>query len=451
MKKQSSITLINLNSLPGLKLGNLYPIGPVYLASYLKQKHIQVRIVDFVQEPDQLEHFEFLQEKPDFIGCSIRTMDSLELNSRSLLPAYQKYLNVLKKKIQEISPLTKLLLGGTGFTLYSIPLKQRLDFDIGITHYAEETISQIVTHQIQFRCRKNNIISGSSCIHGKAPTRFDHSLIQTYLTHGNSEIGLQTFRGPCPFNCIYCAYGNVEGECTYAFDLQQLERDIRTLYSFGVRRFFFTDSVFNSISTRAKKICQMLINLNLNDLQWSAYFLPTLDLEELVLIQESGCKKMILSFDSFSPTMLRRYQKSFTLDSIKNFLQLTNRLELQVGCAILFGGPGENHQTIQETCAFANHHIPSDNLFYSFGVRIQPGSPLARIFQLCEEDLLPPTFLYFPEQMFDWVLDELDSRFMRLPQLCRLISLRSGYLDMERKNGFSNSDFSIIVQNYSEN
>jgi hypothetical protein len=176
----------------------------------------------------------------------------------------------------------------------------------------------------------------------------------------------------------------------------------------------------------------MLLALNKPDLNWAAFFLPRLNERLLERVKASGCEKMILSLDSFSDCMLKNIGKPFDSAQIDDFLQSARRAGVPIGASVLFGGPGEDEASIRETCAFANANFENGELFYGFGLRVQPGSALALAAGLGEQALLYPKYLHFGEEIFKSVLDSLEPRFMDLVKLNRLISWKQGYNCMRK-------------------
>lgn len=422
--RRYNVILINLNSLPGLDVVPIFPIGPVYVSSFLQQVGVNVKMVDFFLQPDYLETLEYLNEDFDCIAFSIRNIDTLELDAEIHLPNYRRIMNKIVSKAKEINPSTLVLIGGGGYAVYSEGLEKYLPFDFGVKGNVEENLFEIISNHIQTLQDDIRLIENFSMFDMK----FDKELVQTYLKLGSTQIGLPTrCGGRCPLKCTYCSYSKIDSKTNLLRPLSNLRNDILNLYEMGVREVFFTDSLFNISLSHAKSICRMIMDLNLPDFKWFAYAKPTTDKEFIELAARSGCQSLMVSFDTFSPVMLKRLRKSFSVKQAIEFINYCREWNLTLIGLLLFGGPQENEDTIRESCEFVNEHFKNGELFYSFGMRLLPGSKLAEISGIPEDELLFPAFWPFDEACFDYVIKHLDNSFFSFNRLARISNWRKGY------------------------
>jgi len=111
----------------------VYPLGLDYVAGSLDSRY-QVKIVDLndFSHPETLEAM-IKEFSPDFAGISIRNIDNTDvLNCRSFLPEYQNLIRQVKTNSQ-----AKIILGGSGFTIFPVEFMQALDADYGIVGEGE--------------------------------------------------------------------------------------------------------------------------------------------------------------------------------------------------------------------------------------------------------------------------------------------------------------------------
>ena len=133
--------------------------------------------------------------------------------------------------------------------------------------------------------------------------------------------------------------------------------------------------------------------------------------QELVTtIKEAGCRYLALGVDSASEKMLRSYRKGFDKEDIVRTAKLLTEAEIRFAYWILFGGPGENLDTAQETIDFLQG--VSQPVFFRAGVRVFKGTELER--QAREEgmlqdnhDMLWPTF-YLSKDLGEDFMEWLD-------------------------------------------
>ncbi|HEX7415844.1 MAG TPA: cobalamin-dependent protein, partial [Smithellaceae bacterium] len=192
----------------------VYPLGLDYVAGSLDSRY-STRIVDLNEFNDLEELGVIIREfSPDFIGVSIRNIDNTDtINSRGFLAEYQNLVRQIRKNSE-----AKLILGGSGFTVFPVELLHALDADYGITGEGErlplllealqknaevKSIPGIVTKEtkgLQYEPWNGTIKRGFN------PAS---SHTQFYLSYGGM-LNLQTKRG-CPFRCSYCTYPYIEG------------------------------------------------------------------------------------------------------------------------------------------------------------------------------------------------------------------------------------------------
>ncbi|WP_137791898.1 radical SAM protein [Bacillus sp. E(2018)] len=426
MRKYKAI-IINLNSSPDLNFQPVFPIGAVYVHSYLKQIGAESRFIDFFVSPSSFESLEFLNEDFDCIGFSLRNIDSMELDSVFYAPYYRKIMERIVNRAKEINPSTLVLLGGGGYSVYHNGLKDLLPFDIGITGNVEEDLYDAIYNHSQQLGGGFHLLPNFHPF----PLDFNSELVHTYIKKGAKQIGIPTrCGGRCPMKCVYCSYGKIDNKTNITRPLNILKEDILSLYNMGIREVFFTDSLFNISLSHAKEICRMIIDLNLPDFQWSAYAKPTTNMEFIELAKRSGCKSLQISFDTFDPEMLKTLKKGFNQDQAIEFIENCKKWELDLMGLFLFGGPGENEETIKETCRIINKYFKRGEFFFSFGMRVLPGSLLADLSGIPEEDMVKPLFWPFEESCFDYVLTHLDQRFLRFNNLGKISSWRREYKKM---------------------
>ncbi len=115
---------------------------------------------------------------------------------------------------------------------------------------------------------------------------------------------------------------------------------------------------------------------------------------------EAGCVEVSLGFESGSLAVLREMNKRFTPADVREISGLLAAHGIRRMGFLLLGGPGETRETVEESLAFATS-LNLESLRITVGIRIYPGTPLAR--RALEEgvisaddDLLFPRFYLAP-------------------------------------------------------
>jgi radical SAM superfamily enzyme YgiQ (UPF0313 family) len=140
---------------------------------------------------------------------------------------------------------------------------------------------------------------------------------------------------------------------------------------------FLIDTNFNFPLEHSKSLLERIIRENLG-IRFITRLDPIhqeFDEEFFRLFRRAGGYSAQVGFHSFSQTMLKNYQTPFSIEDIELFGKQANKNGIRFGGELLFGGPGETHETIRESMAFLAH-IPYTFIMYALGIRISPHATL---------------------------------------------------------------------------
>jgi radical SAM superfamily enzyme YgiQ (UPF0313 family) len=388
------------------------PLGAAYIASALRAKGYEVKIVDLCFIEDfQKELLANLKEfNPQLIGFSIRNIDNTSFqNTKYYLPWIKKIVNFCKENTD-----AHLIVGGSGLSVIPKEVLQYLELNIGVVGEGEEAICEIVEKINHSRDIKDingiayfedgkyteNKMDSSNVINGLSPAR-DLLNVRKYIVEG-SITNIQTKRG-CAFKCIYCTYPIIEGEKIRLRNPESVVIEIEMLNKkYGIDYFYFIDSIFNFPIVHAMQICEEIIKKGLN-IKWTAFFHPKFITKELVtLLVKSGCSGVELGVDSASEKILENLKKGFHVGEIIRASSLTKKAGLNVCCYLLIGGPGEDMKSLKETFNVMEEVSP-DAIIAQSGIRIYPRTEIEKI-AIAEgynlESYLPPKF-YISRELKD--------------------------------------------------
>jgi radical SAM superfamily enzyme YgiQ (UPF0313 family) len=144
-----------------------------------------------------------------------------------------------------------------------------------------------------------------------------------------------------------------------------------------VKEFFFDDDTFNIQKARTIELCTKLKPLGLT---WSCTSRVTTDYETLKAMKEAGCRLLIVGYESGDQQILKNIKKGATIERARQFTKDCHKLGLVIHGDFILGLPGETHQTINNTIAFAKeldvetiqvsvaHAYPGTEL-YDYGVK----------------------------------------------------------------------------------
>jgi radical SAM superfamily enzyme YgiQ (UPF0313 family) len=364
----------------------VFPLGLAYIARALKDGGHTIEVMDLCFSQNVLDDLKeaLTRFRPDLIGLSLRNLDNLTYPTSI---SYLKEVEEVISTCRQCSSST-LVIGGSGFSLAPEELLRHLTVDFGIMGEGEEVLLTLINS-----LEKNLPISPSPHLLIKSETQFpvmsgaqvssistpDRTLFNTrcYLEEGGM-LNLQTKRG-CPFSCIYCTYPLLEGKKVRLREVDEVIEEIRHLIQDqGTDYITFVDDIFNYPPSFAEKLCRGIAEEKLK-VKWSAFVNPGFLSESLLKwMMEAGCVGVEFGTDSGSDRMLKNYMKSFTQEEVIQASSLCLKLNVNHCHYILFGGPGEDEKTIEESFQLMDQLNPTA-VIAMLGIRIYPGTELEQI------------------------------------------------------------------------
>jgi hopanoid biosynthesis associated radical SAM protein HpnJ len=165
-------------------------------------------------------------------------------------------------------------------------------------------------------------------------------------------VSLYTTRG-CPAQCTFCLWPQtLSGHPWRKRSSDDVAREMAKAKEYWphVKEFFFDDDTFNIQKARTIELCAKLKPLGLT---WSCTSRVTTDFETLKAMKEAGCRLLIVGYESGDPQILKNIKKGATVERARQFTKDCHKLGLVVHGDFILGLPGETHQTIHNTIAFA--------------------------------------------------------------------------------------------------
>lgn len=388
------------------------PLGCAYVLETLLESGHSADFLDLLPSETPLEDLRHrvVDTTPDLVALSVRNLDcSVEPQRKNVLPWIREVVQTLK------ACDVAILIGGSGFSLLPERFLEALDLDIGLAGPCERSLPKFLQHFHQreawptipglaWRDEQGVIHVNASQpwgIPAKAPARGWEFLDAEYYHQEGGAINLQTKRG-CAFRCTFCTYPKLEGELVLQREAMGVVDEIQWwMEERGVKHFFFVDSVFNAPAEHARAILNEMLRRNLRP-SWTAYINPLgLEGEMVDLMLESGCIGIEMGIDSGSDLILRKLKKGFLPSQVQRALSACSQSGLKTCVNLIFGSPGENLSTVNETIDLLNR-FPDLPVISMVGVRIYPGTP---IHQTAEReglvnrhtDFLQPTFYFSPQ------------------------------------------------------
>ncbi len=336
-----------------------FPVGLAYLAAIAKQFG-EVFIID---ENIQKFSFEQIEKiKPDYVGITSTT------------PSFSRALQIAEQ-IKSYNTEIKIIFGGTHVSFNSsVP-----NADVIIHGEGEETLKEILEG------KPLNEIKGITFRHnGKIITNPERGLIADLNAIPNPAyelfnlkkydiVGVISSRG-CPYSCSYCCASRFWKQRVRFRSPEKFIEELRLLWKKGVRKIKIHDSTFTLDKNRAKKICESMID-NEMDFAWSCETRADhLDEELMKLMKHSGCRLVCIGVDSGSQEVLDTNNRKIKVAQMKKLFALVKKIGLRIRAYVTFGLIGESEKTVRETIEFLKQTKPNQ-IILSLAT-IYPGTDL---------------------------------------------------------------------------
>jgi anaerobic magnesium-protoporphyrin IX monomethyl ester cyclase len=345
------------------------PIGLYYVGALLKENLYDVEILnwhDINKTPHKIE--EILKEKkPDVIGLSI-----VHANRWGGLD--------VARIAKRILPEVKIVFGGIGTTfLWKHLLKHFMVIDYAILGEGEYSFLNLI------QCIENRNYEGINDIKGIA-FRLGGKCVKT----GDPEViqdldrlpmpskyfefqHLASSRG-CPANCTFCGSPQFWGPKVRFHSPEYFVEQLERLYCKGITFFYVSDDTFTMRKNRVIQICKKIIEKDLKITWFAISRVNYVNEEMLYWMRKAGCIQISYGVESGSEKIRNVLNKNIKTDDIKRAFALTTKYGILARAYFIYGSPGENWETIQETIDLIHQIKPLSTIFYILD--IFPGTAL---------------------------------------------------------------------------
>ncbi len=238
----------------------------------------------------------------------------------------------------------KVLMGG--YHVKAVPEEAKEHADVLILGNAEN-VWNIVIEDLKNNNLKEKYI-GKPEFSDKLP---DRSIFKNkkYLPISLIETG----RG-CPNNCEFCSIASYYENTYHARKIEQIIAEIKQTKP---KMIFFVDDNICANKKHLKELCKALIPLKIN---WTSQATLTVaeDEELLELMAKSGCKNILIGFESMDERNLDQMNKSwnYKLGETDELIKRIHKAGISIYATFLFGFDFDNPQNFRRTIDFALKH-----------------------------------------------------------------------------------------------
>lgn len=339
----------------------MIPIGLGFLANSIMKFNIEVEILDLYLESylninyesklkDKITSFE-----PDIIGFSVFTIEYA----------------VTIQLIEHVRLLSnaQIIVGGPHSTLYPQTLLDYADAifigesEESLPNYLIKKYNLIKIKTYEFNGKKVDIIE-PICLpklnNLNSPlVPWSKFKIERYNIFSPDVglinqpiINLNTSRG-CPYNCNFCSVPELTEFKYRIISTDVIIEEIKYLQEkYKIKGIYFREDNFTANKKRVKEISQALID-NRIDIDWATESrIDTLDENLIKLMAKSGCKGLLIGFETFSEKVMKSINKPLNIEHTLNNINLLHKYNIKIKASFMFGSDGESEADREITLGY---------------------------------------------------------------------------------------------------
>ena len=349
------------------------PMGLGYIAGYLEQNGIEVKIIDQMAGDDVSKEITIYH--PDIAGITSMTPMVMDAYGIADMCRRMKILTIMGGPHPSAMPEEALghadvVVVGEGELAMLDIIKKGISSGIISRPYLED-IDEIPLPSRRLMKQRFDLHTGNK-------------LKMSMLAFLGSALPLVksasvlTSRG-CPFRCIFCPNSLRQPPVRFHSAARVLE-DIRRLKAdYGVEVITFLDDNFLVNKPRLEEICRKMIEEKLK-ITWccgaSAHFI---DRKTVEMIREAGCRLVAFGVESGSQRILNVLGKSTTVEQNKEAMKICKEAGLLVHASFMLGNPTETIEDVRLTQKFIRQTQP--DVFYVNITTPYPGTKLWESYQ----------------------------------------------------------------------
>ncbi|MHC4945339.1 MAG: B12-binding domain-containing radical SAM protein, partial [Planctomycetota bacterium] len=360
-------------------VGKGVPLGLGFLAAYLLDKDVGVKLVD--------EQWGFLtREKLQEI---INRFQPTIVGFTCLTPVIYRTFE-LAAMVKEISSDIRTLVGNVHPTILPEESLNDPHIDIVVRGEGEVTLHEYLEH-VEGKKKLEDILGISyrkdgEIIHNPDRPyerdldvfpRFAYELLYESIPGQDVPATILTSRG-CPYRCIFCSSRSISG---FRYRMNSAERvvaDVEYLIErFGFDGFWVADDNFAADRKRVEDICRAFIRKGFK-LKWSCQTRgDAVDEEILKLMKQAGCNTISFGLETGTQRLLDLIRKSEKLEDNVRAVKLAHKAGLITRGAFILGLPTETREESLQTIRFARS-LPLDVAKFALATPY-PGTELYQI------------------------------------------------------------------------
>ena len=363
----------------------LPPLGIIYLATILRERGIEVSVLDQPAKGFTVEEtVKWVKtEDPDLLGFSTCAKSSRTASE-------------ISKEVKKNNP-NILIVFGNHFATFNTEriLRKYPAVDLIVRGEGETTVIDLVNCLKNKRKLKN--IQGISFNHnGKVVSTPDRPLIDDinsipfpdrdlldveYKAQlAGAQLGRKKFtsivssRG-CTYSCRFCGCSQISKRRWRPRSVENTIEELLYLRSEGYQQFLFVDDNLTLSQKRMIKLCKRIRQEKLN-IEWSCEGrVDHCSYEMMKELHRAGCQAILFGIESANQRILDYYNKQITTQQSKNAVKTARKAGIDmIAGSFIIGALDETREEMQNTFQFAKQ-LPIDFPKFNF-LRAYPGTEI---------------------------------------------------------------------------
>lgn len=345
------------NETANSSIGAKPPLGPMYVASYLKEHSPhEVKILDCqVENSSDEDIYRTVQDfAPDLVG----------------LCAWTEYWYDTYQCIQiakRVNPDIHVTVGGPHVSIYPALTLEHSgcdsvivgDGEVPFLWLANAISNGKIPHDLPgLHIKSHGVKEGNMefYIHGEldtlAPPRREMLPYKKYtdvIGKADYVTTMITSRG-CPFHCTFC---KLSFQKTLCHSAEYVIEEFQRIHDMGIKEIQIYDDTFTWSKKRLIAICRGIIERGIK-IDWAIrdrVSSPTP--ETMEWLAKAGCSRIHYGVESGSDKTLKTIKKNITTAQALNAFKLAKSHGIQTLAYFMIGLPGETEEDMQETFRFA--------------------------------------------------------------------------------------------------
>jgi len=338
----------------GLKLP---PLGPAYLAAYLRQsgRH-SVDIIDMNAQKIKLDNIPWRDW--DIIGIS---GDTSRHNDVLRIAGYAKQAG------------KTVVTGGYHVTFLDEDALRTGNIDYIVRGEGEEIFAQLIdalseggdvskVKGISYLDADGNLVRTPNAppvqdLDSLPPPARDLLPMKEYKpTLAKRPLTTMVSSRGCPFNCTFCSSSEFAGTKWRGRSPENMADEIESVMdAYGYRAIAFLDDNFTINPKHVIDVCKELQRRSIDIAWWCFSRVDTIvkNVDMVEQMAKSGLKMVFLGLESGSKEMLENYHKKITTDIAAKAVEILKSFGIRIWGSFIVGGLDDTKETVRQTVRYA--------------------------------------------------------------------------------------------------